>query len=944
MSIYYVKPNDDFLFLLANFLLKNYTSSLDKVKVILPYSQQCQELKKIIMLTARKEAMLLPDVLTLKQFITSFIAASNYSLSICCQLSSHEQEAALSKIIQQHNQQQIRLGDALKLSGKLLQLFQQLESQQINLTQLKDFVDQMDSSEYWQNTYKFLSFAYIEWSKLYSNSSCDSKSDIFSQLQDLLKSNLSSNIVILAGLLPTSKLELVIFKGVLSCKLGHVILPPIYLEELCYSVKNSSDTLYDFQYFVKSCNISLDDVTYLAKEMALPTKNKPIQLSEFLDLPKLNLVSDATKFNSDIPIDIEYVKVNSQYDEAKLVAAMIHNYLIKANTQHNKILVVTTTPSFTTLLTMHLSKYQINYANLTNVDIKQLLEINFILVLADLVSSNFSISKFINLIKTSLLTSSSSNKFENLILKNKFQQSELKQILLDLTISKDDSELQKWATFILSALDDLWIYYNSNTILCDQLIICLLQAAENLTEGKIWQFQFSKRISDVLKEVIHIAKQFGNIDIRDFSNVLTELVTMIKFNYEHDYNANVVITGADSAILLSADYIIIPEFNNDHWPGNSIQNPWLNQAIYSKLGLIERNAHYDRKQYILYTILQKAHVSLTNSQFTASGKTTDSQFILKLQLLAFKNPLISIRVNDLKFQHNQNYTSNVVDNKSTTFQISPGILLASADIVKTISATDIEMLIRNPYGFYAKNILRLKPVILNDDQLTQAKFGDFIHKVIHRYTICYKDMEESKLINYFIDIGKQLIDCYNCSSFAKMIWLTKLHQLAEEFVRFDMERRNEGFKIFSEQSGQISLNINNNALNIIAIADRIEYSQNGECYIIDFKTGTVPNKKEVQQGIATQLIIESIILYRGGFKNLPAMMPNKIIYIKITSTKPLLEFTEITVDQEMLDKHELGLVELLQYYIKDGGVFFPSPVDKLAPKYNNYKHLARYLI
>ncbi|KJW05723.1 hypothetical protein OTSSIDO_0121, partial [Orientia tsutsugamushi str. Sido] len=89
MSIYYVKPNDDFLFLLANFLLKNYTSSLDKVKVILPYSQQCQELKKVIMLTAQKEAMLLPDVLTLKQFITSFIATSNHSLSICCQLSSH---------------------------------------------------------------------------------------------------------------------------------------------------------------------------------------------------------------------------------------------------------------------------------------------------------------------------------------------------------------------------------------------------------------------------------------------------------------------------------------------------------------------------------------------------------------------------------------------------------------------------------------------------------------------------------------------------------------------------------------------------------------------------------------------------------------------------------------------------------------------------------------
>ncbi|KJV57180.1 PD-(D/E)XK nuclease superfamily protein [Orientia chuto str. Dubai] len=931
MSVYYVKPNDDFIFLLAKFLLKKSSLSLDKIKVILPYSQQCQELKKAIMLTAQKEAMLLPDILTLKQFITSFIATNQCSLSSCCKLSINEQKVALAKIIQQHSYYQIRLSDALKLSGKLLQLFQQLESQQINLNQLKNLVDQIDSSEYWQNTYEFLDVAYTKWSEL-CNTNISSKNNIFFQLQNLLKFN--NNLIVVAGILPSSKLELLLFKVILSCKFSHVILPPIYLEELNYSFRNSSDSLCDFQYFLKSCNILLNDLKYLAEEVAVQVKRRPIRLSEFLDLQNSRLVSSHDDINN-IPIDIEYVKVNSQYDEAKLVAAMVYSYL----TKDKKILIITTTSNFTTLLTMHLSKYQIDYTNLINADIKQLLEINFILLLADFISSNFSISKFINLINTPLLTSSNSSKFEKLVFKNKFQQGELKQILLDLTTSVDDIELQKWARFVLEALDNVWIYCNSNTILCTKLITYLLQAAENLTVGKIWQLQSSKRIADVLKEIIYIAQQFGEIDIRDFSKILKELFAIIKLDCEHDYNANVTITNADSAVLLSADYIIIPEFSNDNWPGNLIQNPWLNQAIYSKLGLIEQNTYYARKQYILYAILQKAPVTLTNAKFSTAGRSTDSKFFLKLQLLAVSNPLIRIKVNDLELVNN--ITFNKWNNESTTTIISPRILLSSTDIVKTISATDIELLIRNPYGFYAKNILGLKPITLNSDQLKAAKFGEYIHNVIHEYTVHYQDLEENKQINCFIAIGKQLMDCYNCDVFTKTVWLTKLYQLAEEFVPFDKDRRKQGFRIFSEQLGQIPLNIDNFKLNIVAIADRIEYLQNRECYIIDFKTGIVPSKREVEQGIATQLIIESIILCHGGFKDLPSIIPNKIIYIKIASAKPLLQFTEILVNQEILNKHKLGLKKLIKNYIKEGEVFFPF--EGLALKCNNYKHLARYL-
>ena len=139
-----------------------------------------------------------------------------------------------------------------------------------------------------------------------------------------------------------------------------------------------------------------------------------------------------------------------------------------------------------------------------------------------------------------------------------------------------------------------------------------------------------------------------------------------------------------------------------------------------------------------------------------------------------------------------------------------------------------------------------------------------------------------------------------------------------------------------EIKGTLELNIKGKKVTILAIADRIEVGKQGEAYIMDYKTGAIPTKKDIVSGLSPQLIIESIILSENGF-NLPVNKIKKIIYIKINSHSPYIKITEIELSKENISKHKQGLIKLLEHYITTN----QYPIEPCLMKYDDYTHFAR---
>jgi ATP-dependent helicase/nuclease subunit B len=252
-----------------------------------------------------------------------------------------------------------------------------------------------------------------------------------------------------------------------------------------------------------------------------------------------------------------------------------------------------------------------------------------------------------------------------------------------------------------------------------------------------------------------------------------------------------------------------------------------------------------------------------------------------------------------------------------------------------ISVTDIEMLVRNPYSFYAKKILNLRSKDMIGQEPKISEFGSFVHKVLEQYSKNYDKLENNK-IGLILEISNNILQNTILPAYTQKIWQIKFIPIAESFIEFDEKRRSDFQYVYSECRGEISLNIGGQELTIIGVADRIEVDELGAAVIIDYKTGSLPSKKDVEAGLSPQLIIGGLMLQEGGFA-IKVHSVKQVTYVKISSSKPIIQTLEIDLTKEDLDRHKQGMMRVLEYYVTNKN--FPYDIDLL--KYDDYAHLAR---
>ncbi|WP_342278642.1 PD-(D/E)XK nuclease family protein [Candidatus Tisiphia endosymbiont of Myopa tessellatipennis] len=254
---------------------------------------------------------------------------------------------------------------------------------------------------------------------------------------------------------------------------------------------------------------------------------------------------------------------------------------------------------------------------------------------------------------------------------------------------------------------------------------------------------------------------------------------------------------------------------------------------------------------------------------------------------------------------------------------------------EVISVTDIEMLVRNPYSFYAKKILNLRSKDMIGQEPKISEFGSFVHKVLEQYSKNYDKLENNK-IGLILEISNNVLQNTILPTYTQKIWQIKFIPIAESFIEFDEKRRSDFQYIYSECRGEISLNIGGQELTIIGVADRIEVDELGAAVIIDYKTGSLPSKKDVEAGLSPQLIIGGLMLQEGGFA-IKVHSVKQVTYVKISSSKPIIQTLEIDLTKEDLERHKQGMMRVLEYYVTNKN--FPYDIDLL--KYDDYAHLAR---
>ena len=423
---------------------------------------------------------------------------------------------------------------------------------------------------------------------------------------------------------------------------------------------------------------------------------------------------------------------------------------------------------------------------------------------------------------------------------------------------------------------------------------------DNESDVSIWTA--IKNLSDIL------CANGIKLDIHDARAFVADAVGAVSIRPNVPENCRVCVLGTIESRMQTADVVLLTGLNEGMFPSIGYENAWLPRAIANKIGLPSPNRKVSLMALDFMNLSCGAEVYWLRSKQSGGNLTTESRFLSRVRVAVGnikdgKDILEYVRKRD-------DVESKPLDYSAPTPPIDR----------TDVYVTELELLIHNPYAFYARHILRLRPM---DDYwiLPDARnFGNLVHETIENA----KTFDAEVLIREMDLRAKQILDK---NSILFYFWHKRFCEIAP-FI--EQHLKSGGTK---EVAGSVRIA----GRNVRARADMI---WNG--IVMDIKTGSAPTKKQLLDGTMPQLPLEGYIMQSGGF-------PVKMTDISMT---PILQFLQLkngdldlleysdSVAQEMIDNTVQKVKELFGQYSGDTVAEYEYR-ESVGDKYHEWDDLAR---
>ena len=133
---------------------------------------------------------------------------------------------------------------------------------------------------------------------------------------------------------------------------------------------------------------------------------------------------------------------------------------------------------------------------------------------------------------------------------------------------------------------------------------------------------------------------------------------------------------------------------------------------------------------------------------------------------------------------------------------------------------------------------------------------------------------------------------------------------------------------------------------MVGRADRIERRPDGKLAILDYKTGTPPTQKEVDAGLAPQLLLEAFMAAEGAFGAEWQAAAAELTYWHLTGAFTPGESFELYKSDpaalaDGIETARQKLLALIDAFDDPARCYLSQPHPARAPRFTDYAQLAR---
>jgi ATP-dependent helicase/nuclease subunit B len=375
---------------------------------------------------------------------------------------------------------------------------------------------------------------------------------------------------------------------------------------------------------------------------------------------------------------------------------------------------------------------------------------------------------------------------------------------------------------------------------------------------------------DDLAAQVHEAP--ADFDAQALVPLLRTLMDGIAVRPPQGGHPRVSVWGLLEARLQTADLLVLGGLNEGVWPASPAPDAWLSPKIRQELGLGGIETRVGLAAHDLATALGGRDVLMTRARRDARSPTIASRFWLR----------IAAMTGGLDEDGELVALAQAIDRAPPVARAerpAPAPPVALRPTV--ISVTDVDRLQADPFAFYAKAMLKLRPLEDVDAEPDARWRGTAIHDVLDAW-FRHDDCDPAKLQPRVT----AMLNEAQAHPLLRTLWGPRLYE-AIEWIRaqVDVDRAKGRTIVASECKGTIDFA----GVKLHGRADRIDVTADDLIGVVDYKTGKPPSAKAVTAGFSMQLGLLGLIAERGGFEG-------------VSGTAGLFEYWSLSKDRDKFGK------------------------------------------
>lgn len=342
------------------------------------------------------------------------------------------------------------------------------------------------------------------------------------------------------------------------------------------------------------------------------------------------------------------------------------------------------------------------------------------------------------------------------------------------------------------------------------------------------------------------------------------------------------VWGALEARLQPVDTILMGALNEGVWPQAGTEDPFLSRSMKAAIGLEPPERRIGQAAHDFQMAMGAPKLVLSRALRSGKAPTVASRWLQRLLAVTGSETSNAVRARgEAMLDHVRALDLGPATAPATRPEPRP----PAAAQPQRYSFSEVSKLRRDPYAIYAQRVLGLDPLdpFLADPGPRER--GTLYHAILEAFISTIGS--DARTLAELNRIAAEHFLTARLPDATRLIWQSRFAGAAEKIV--DWEQETSGQRVRSLVEQRAGLDLPAAGIRLTGLADRIDLCRDGTAWIIDYKTGGAPSRKEARSLLDPQLALEAHALRQGGFEELGETRPSALLYLRLTGKDPFAE-------------------------------------------------------